>query len=109
MLGNIEIFLARMKHIGSEIKGGGFNFICVIYTVSVHGLAGHAMPVKPSQKAIGKSRGSRAGQRNVLQRSTGKYTLHDAGFVACVLEDYKQRVQVKPFENSHWRAMMVAA
>ena len=50
------------------------------------------MPVKPSQKVLERSRGARVGKRHAAQRSSGKYTLHSAGFVACVREDYKQRV-----------------
>ena len=51
------------------------------------------MPVKPSFKNVGHSRGV-PGKRNVSQRNSGKYSLHDAGFVASVLKDYKERVNI---------------
>ena len=42
----------------------------------------------------GKSRGTVPGKRHIEQRQKGKYSLHNAGFVALVLQDYKNRVHV---------------
>eukprot|EP00667_Euglena_gracilis_P026042 EG_transcript_30992 len=52
------------------------------------------MPVKESLMARGKSRGTAPGKRHIEQRNKGKYSLHDAGFVALVLQDYRNRVHI---------------
>ena len=52
------------------------------------------MPVKPSTIITNKTRGHRKpGARNVANRNV-KYVMHSAGFIASVLQEFKEDVHI---------------
>ena len=52
-------------------------------------------PIRPSAKKVNTtSNTKKVGERHALQRSTGKYSMHHAGFIAVVLQDFHAKVHV---------------